>query len=245
MEEQRLEAKNKQRENRKVRHAEKKKLFTDRKRTNILKASEQQALAYLVKRIPAFVTSNVLSGLGLAGCVLVLVAFLLATYQDRTFLLLGVVGLFINWFGDSLDGRLAYYRGTPRKWYGFSLDIVIDWIGTAFIALGYLVYSKGTSEFSAFFILFLYGWAMIISQLRYKVTDTYSIDSGAMGPTEIRLVIASVLVLEVLFLNSMMYLVWILCAGFLVVNYLDTQKLLKLGDARDELERKATAVNRD
>ena len=39
---------------------------------------------------------------------------------------------------------------------------------------------------------------MIISQLRYKVTDKYSIDSGILGPTEVRIIFSFALLLGVL-----------------------------------------------
>jgi phosphatidylserine synthase len=45
---------------------------------------------------------------------------------------MGYFGFAINWFGDSLDGRIAYYRNTPRKWYGFALDCIMDWLSLVY-----------------------------------------------------------------------------------------------------------------
>lgn len=56
-----------------------------------------------------------LTGIGLRGNTLTFISFLLATYLNPNYLLLGVLGCAINWFGDSLDGRIAYYRQKPRK----------------------------------------------------------------------------------------------------------------------------------
>ena len=104
----------------------KKAISQDRKRTNILRDGELALIAYLVERMPRWVTSNMLTGLGLVGNLSVAFVMLLAAlYHDSTWLLLTPVGFAINWFGDSLDGRLAYYRNRPRKWFGFCLDIVI------------------------------------------------------------------------------------------------------------------------
>lgn len=214
-----------------------KKLFQDRKRTNFLKTYEQQLIAFLVKKTPTFITSNNLTFIGFLGSLLVFVGFLLATYIDRTYLLLGVIGLAVNWFGDSLDGRIAYYRNTPRKWFGFALDIIMDWIATVFIGLGYVVYAKEELEIVAFLFVVLYGWAMIISQIRYKITDNYTIDAGVLGPTEIRIIIALVLVAEVIVKDSIQFFAIAMCVALFIINCVDTRNLLRLGDNRDKAER--------
>ncbi len=213
------------------------KVFGDRKRTNILSKPEQKLILFLLPRIPSFINPNFLTGIGIFGSVLVLISFVLAFYFHTNFLLLGILGLAINWFGDSLDGRIAYYRNISRKWYGFSLDIIMDWIGTVFIGLGYMVYATDEYELFAFIFVVLYGWAMIISQLRYKITDKYTIDSGLAGPTEVRVLIAIILISEVMFTGSIQYFVILMCIALFIINIADTRKLLVLGDIRDEAER--------
>lgn len=214
-----------------------KRIFKDRKRTNILRSAEQATISFLVKRIPSFITSDMLTFIGTAGSFIILAGFILGTYLDRSYLLLGVAGLVINWFGDSLDGRIAYYRNIPRKWYGFSLDIIMDWVSTVLIGLGYLVYARNEYELIAFVFVVLYGWAMIISQLRYKITDIYSIDSGVVGPTEIRIILAFMLIIEVLFGHLIEYFAAAICITLFIINFIDSRKLLKLGDIRDNAER--------
>lgn len=216
-----------------------KKIFQDRKRTNILRSSEQSLITYLVKHTPEYITSNILTAIGLVGSVLVFAGFVMATYIHVNYLLLCVFGLVVNWYGDSLDGRIAYYRNIPRKWFGFALDIIMDWIGTVLIGLGYVVYAKGQHELAAFLFVVLYGWAMIISQLRYKITDKYTIDAGLLGPTEVRVIIALIIVAEVIFRDSIQIFAVLMCVALFVINCIDTQKLLKLGDKRDREERRA------
>jgi phosphatidylglycerophosphate synthase len=213
--------------------AEKKAMFTDRKRTNFLKTAEQATLLFLAKRIPAFITPNILTGIGLAGSLIVLVSFVLATYLNIYFLALGVIGLAINWFGDSLDGRIAYFRNIPRKWYGFSLDIIMDWMSTVLMGLGYMIYASDGFELIAYAFVVFYGWAMIIAQLRYKIADKYTIDSGAVGPTELRFLIAFIIILEVFVPTSINYCLSVLTAVLFITNINDTRKLLDLGDQRD------------
>ncbi|TDQ08378.1 CDP-alcohol phosphatidyltransferase family protein [Pedobacter metabolipauper] len=216
-----------------------KRVFKDRKRTNILNGAEQVTISYLVKRVPAFISSNTLTFIGTVGSVIVLAGFILATYFERSFLLLSVAGLAINWLGDSLDGRIAYYRNIPRKWFGFSLDIIMDWVSTVLIGLGYLVYARNEYELIAFVFVALYGWAMIISQLRYKITDIYSIDSGLVGPTEVRVILALIIIIEVIFGHLIEYFAAAMCITLFIINFVDTRKLLKLGDIRDDTEREA------
>lgn len=214
-----------------------KKLFKDRKRTNLLRYPEQRFLTYLVSRIPKWISPDGLTAIGTFGSFLVLLAFLLAKYVSVFYLLLGLLGFFINWVGDSLDGRIAYYRQQPRKWYGFSLDIIMDWLSTVLIGLGYILYAEGSFILAGYFLVVLYGWSMIIAQLRYKITDTYVIDAGLVGPTEIRVIISLIMVLEIAFPGSIHYLVIAIVLILFIINIADTKKLLILGDERDKLER--------
>ncbi len=216
-----------------------KKLFQDRKRTNILSNPEQKLISYLVPRIPNWISSDGLTAIGFFGSLMILGSFLLAEYVDRDLLLLAIPGFFVQWFGDSLDGRIAYYRNKSRKWYGFALDIVMDWVSTVFIGLGYILYTVGDFKYLGFALVALYGWAMIISQLRYRITDKYTIDAGLLGPTEIRVIICLVLILEVLVKGSINYSVMFICASLFLINIGDTLKLLALGDAKDKEEKLA------
>jgi len=221
-----------------------KKLFQDRKRTNILSNLEQRFITYLVPKIPNAITSDGLTTIGFFGSLMILGSFLLAEYVDIHFLLLGVVGFFVQWFSDSLDGRIAYYRNKSRKGYGFALDIIMDWISTVFIGLGYVFYASGDFKYLGFALVALYGWAMIISQLRYKITDQYTIDAGLFGPTEIRVVICLVFILEVIVPGSIDYSVLVICIVLFFINISDSLSLLKIGDLRDKQE-KINKINED
>lgn len=210
----------------------------ERGRTNLLKEFEQKTIAFLVQRIPSWISSDMLTVIGLFGSIIIFLSFILAAYINEGYLLLGILGFMINWFGDSLDGRIAYYRNIPRKWYGFSLDLTTDWIGIIFMGWGFLIYANDIWEIIGFGFVVLYGWEMITTLIRYKVTGKYSIDSGLMGPTEARIVISCILILEVIIKDSIMYSSVIACAILFIMNILDTIKLLKLADVRDKEERK-------
>jgi len=208
-----------------------------RHRTNLLKVQEQKALAFFVQRIPEYISSDMLTAIGFMGSVLTASSFILAAYINIYFLLLGVLGLAINWFGDSLDGRVAYYRNTPRKWYGFSLDITVDWITDILIGIGYMIYVGSPWYLIGYGFIVMYGWEMITTLLRYKITDKYSIDSGLFGPTEVRIFISLILVLEVFFEGSIVYSGGIICIMLFIANINDTRNLLRLADSRDITER--------
>lgn len=213
-------------------------ISADRERTNILRKSEQKALAFLVQRIPSWISSDMLTGIGFGGNILTFLSFLLAAYIGTPYLLLGVLGYAISWFGDSLDGRIAYYRHKERKWYGFSLDITVDWLGVILMGLGFVVYAKGPWEIVGFGFVVLYGWEMITTSVRYKVTGKYSIDSGLFGPTEVRIIISLILIGEVLFKGSIQYVSLLATAILLVMNIIDTGKLFKLANEYDNNEKK-------
>lgn len=208
--------------------------FSDRKRTNILKRAEQLTIVFLLPKVPKFISPNALTLMGTLGSGLVFLAFVLGVYVANWYLLLGIVGLGINWLGDSLDGRLAYYRNIPRRWYGFTLDIIADWIGIVLIGFGYYIYAQNGTQVIAFAFVAFYGWSIIISQLRYKITNEYSIDSGFVGPTELRFIIALILIIEVLFHGSIAYLAGLISIVLFIINVIDSLKLLKLGDLRDK-----------
>jgi phosphatidylglycerophosphate synthase len=206
----------------------------DRARTNFLKKYEQIALAYLVQIIPDWISSNMMTAVGFLGSMIVFASFLLASFISRYYLLFGVLGFAISWFGDSLDGRLAYYRKKPRKLYGFVLDITMDWISIILIGCGYIVYAEGVWELMGYGFVLMYGWEMIIALMRYKITGHYSIDAGKFGPTEARIIISAIMIAEVFLPGSLVYSVVAISILLLVINIFDTNKLLEVSDRIDK-----------
>lgn len=209
-----------------------------RYRTNLLKKQEQKAIAYLVQYIPSWISSNMLTGIGFFGNVVVFLSFVLGETVDQRFLLMGVVGFAISWFGDSLDGRIAYYRNKPRKWYGFSLDLVVDWMGIVLIGLGFILYADGLSKILGYASIVLYGLEIIIALLRYKISGEYSIDAGKLSPTEARIIISLFLVVEVMFPGTFVYMAGLADFVLAVSNFLEFKKLARIADRRDEQENK-------
>lgn len=98
------------------------------------------------------------------------------------------VCIFLNWFGDSLDGTLARYRDRQRPRYGFYVDHIIDTFGTMFLILG-LAISGYMSERVAATVLVVFLMLAINSYLAAYALGIFKISQWKMGPTEIRLLI--------------------------------------------------------
>jgi hypothetical protein len=210
-------------------------LFSDRRRTNMMKQAERRSVLFLCQHMPVWVTPNGLTTIGLVGGFIVFAGLWLAR-SNALFLLLSILGLALHWFGDSLDGRLAYYRNTPRKWFGFSLDVIVDWVSVFAMGLGCYTYLPHYRAV-AFLLVAAYGAAIVIALLRYKISGTYKIDLFTFGPTEMRLLIAAVLVLEIFRRGSLLQFCIIATVVLAVMDILELRNVLRLADARDASEK--------
>jgi phosphatidylglycerophosphate synthase len=158
-----------------------------REQTSVLAPLERAALLGLARRLPARVNSDHLSLLGLVAMFLAGVFYALSA---RNPLLLHVVNfcIFLNWFGDSLDGTLARYRNRLRPRYGFYVDHTIDTFGTMFLIFG-LAVSGYMTERVATAALVVFLMLAINSYLAAYTLQIFKISHGKLGPTETRLVI--------------------------------------------------------
>ena len=101
--------------------------------TSFINALEHKALLWLAKRQPAWVTSDLLTLVGVLGAIITGLGFYLTHYGIH-WLWLSSAGLLLNWYGDSLDGTLARVRNTQRPLYGYYLDHTLDCINEAFMS---------------------------------------------------------------------------------------------------------------
>ncbi len=152
----------------------------------VLGPLERPALKWLAVHMPAWVTPDVLTGVGFAAAVLICVSYAL-TNLDKGFLWLASLGFVIHWFGDSLDGTLARYRNIERPRYGFYIDHVIDAFSEVLIFLGI-----GLSPFVQFNIacVALIGYLLlsILVYITTYVNGVFRISYIRLGPTEMRVV---------------------------------------------------------
>ena len=217
----------------------KKRIRKSRERTNLLKSLEFKTIELLCQVMPRWVKPDMLTALGLVGSLTICLGLILST-GNKWYLLLSIFGFAVQWFGDSLDGRLAYYRNTPRKWYGWSLDINADWISACIIGLGFYIYFP-VYKFVAFAFVVAYGGAMILSLLRYKIANKYTIDAFSFGPTELRIIISFFMILEIFWSGALIVFAAVGSILIMGINLYDSYKVLKLGDYRDRLEKNKKA----
>src|SRR5229473_4040247 len=158
-----------------------------REQTSILAPLEKAALKGLARRMPGWVNSDHLSVLGLVG-MLGAGACYAASKQNPLMLHLVNVFIFLNWFGDSLDGTLARYRNRQRPRYGFYVDHIIDTFGALFFIFG-LALSGFMSERVAAALLIVFLMLAINSYLAAYALGVFKISQWKMGPTEMRLLL--------------------------------------------------------
>ena len=167
----------------------KKNTFQDaeREQNSILAPLERVVLQALVRRLPRWVNSDHLSVLGLVAMFMAGV-FYAASKQNPLMLHLVNFCIFLNWFGDSLDGTLARYRDRLRPRYGFYVDHIIDTFGALFLLFG-LALSGYMSERVAGGLLIVYFMLAINSYLAAYSLGLFKISQWKMGPTEMRLLL--------------------------------------------------------
>ncbi|HEY3472999.1 MAG TPA: CDP-alcohol phosphatidyltransferase family protein [Anaerolineales bacterium] len=156
---------------------------------------ERPTLKWLAAHMPAWVTPDTCTVVGVLGSLVVAASYLLSGY-DRNFLWLASLGFVINWLGDSLDGTLARHRHIERPIYGFFVDHVVDAFSVSVIllALGLTPYVNFTI---ACLTLIAYLLLSVLVFVRTSAVGEFKISYSKLGPTEIRL-------LAVL-LNTIMY----------------------------------------
>ena len=160
----------------------------ERVNRGLLANPERRALHWLAERTPAWVKPDHLTALGAAGAVLVMIGFVCANISPY-FVSLVIFGLFLNWYGDSLDGTLARYRQIERPHFGYFIDHSCDLISQTFIFLG-LGLSPYFTLRSALFALSMYLLMSSYTYLKVMILRTHQLSYGGMGATELRVVLA-------------------------------------------------------
>lgn len=149
--------------------------------------AERRALAWLVTRVPAAVTSDQLTLLGLVATAVA--GALYAASSLNRWLLLGVnVALALNWLGDSLDGSLARHRRSERPRFGFYVDHLTDAFGALFLLAG-LGSSGLMSPLVAAALLASYLLLAVETYLATYTLGSFRVSWGPVGGTELRLIL--------------------------------------------------------
>ena len=165
--------------------------------TSILNPYEKKVLVYLAERMPAWVTSDMLTLVGFVGALIIALGYALSNL-DLNWLWLASFGFLVNWFGDSLDGSIARVRGTQRKTYGFFIDHNVDVINECIMFTGVGLSPLVNMTFMmgvlvAYLMLSVYVY--IDCHLKGEMRLTY----GGFGPTEFRILAILVNTLFIIF----------------------------------------------
>lgn len=158
-----------------------------RQQDGILARGEARALHWMAARVPDWINSDHLTGLGFLAMVAAGVAYGFSRHNP---LLLHAVNLclVLNWLGDSLDGTLARYRNRTRPRYGFYVDHILDTFSMFFLISG-LALSGYMSRSVAGLVLVSYFMLCINVYLATHVTGTFKISFWKLSPTELRLLL--------------------------------------------------------
>ena len=150
----------------------------------VLAPLERPALQWLCQRMPAWMTPDILTAIGLVGGIVMAAAYWLCNV-NKNFLWIVDLGLLINWFGDSLDGSLARHRRIERFKYGYFVDHTVDITTQSIVFFG-----VGISPFVHFnfALVALVGYLHlgILTYIDTAVSGIYKISYGKIGPTEVR-----------------------------------------------------------
>jgi archaetidylinositol phosphate synthase len=160
-----------------------------RKNSSFLAFRERVLLAAIVRRLPASMTPDQLTIIGLIGAAVAALGFVLSNWSSG-FLFFVILGLLLNWFGDSLDGTLARYRGIERPRHGFFIDHSSDLIAQSAIIMG-LGCSPYFTLSSALFVLSLYLLISSYTYIKVATTGIHHLSYGGLGATEFRILIAA------------------------------------------------------
>lgn len=159
-----------------------------RELTSVLAPLEKRCLIRIAQALPAWVTSDQLTGLALVAMLSAGLSYWLSSVTPVGLWLVNV-SLAINWCGDSLDGTLARVRRQERPRYGFYVDHVVDLFGAVFL-LGGLALSGYMSAYVALGLLVAYLMLCVEIFLATHCMGTFRMSFFRIGPTELRILLA-------------------------------------------------------
>ena len=158
---------------------------SERIQTSILNAAEKKALVWMGQRMPKWVSSDMMTVLGMLGAVVIAVGYFLSG-QNINYLWLASFGFVLNWLGDSLDGTIARVRNQQRPKYGFFIDHTVDVVNEALMFVG-MGLSPLMSFDIALMVLAAYLMLSVYVYISAHLKGEFRLTYAKMGPTELRI----------------------------------------------------------
>lgn len=156
----------------------------DRIQDNLLARIERRLLDRICRAFPPWITPDMLTYLGLAGALLILLGYLLSNLAEE-WLWLAIAGYVVQWFGDSTDGSLARFRKIERPRYGYFLDHSCDGLATTMLVVGiglspYVTLEVALVALAGYLLLCIHAFlsVRVLGELRLSYLNA--------GPTELR-----------------------------------------------------------
>lgn len=163
---------------------EDKKETSIRIQTSILNGAEKKTLIYLANRQPQWMTSNILTVIGMIGAIIISLGYILSRI-NLNYLWISSLGFVINWYGDSLDGTLARVRNRQRPVFGYYLDHTMDIVNELFIFIGLGL--SGLIHFELSLLLFIaYLMLTVNVSINAHLKKEFKLTYAGLGPTEFR-----------------------------------------------------------
>ena len=180
--------------------------------TSVLNAAEKKILVWLAERQPKWMTSDILTYIGVSGAVMIAAGYMLSSLNIN-WLWFSSLGFAVNWYGDSLDGTLARVRKHQRPIYGYYLDHTVDAINEFIMVLG--IGLSGLMHLNlALMILAFYFMLTINVSINAHLKKEFKLTYAKLGPTEFRVIMVMV--------NTL----------FIYIEILFTVQLLKIGTSK-------------
>lgn len=159
-----------------------------RAQQSLLAPLEKRCLVWMAARMPARVTPDHLTAIGLASMAAAGVCYAAASRWPAAILLVNLC-LALNWFGDSLDGTLARVRNRQRPRYGFYVDHMVDAFSALFLLGGLGVSGYMTNKLSLALVIVYFLLSINVYLATYTI-GTFQLSFWKFSPTELRILLA-------------------------------------------------------
>ena len=164
---------------------------------NLLARSERRLLNAICARMPAWVSPDMLTFVGMAGAFMVFAGYLASNITEE-WLWLAIAGYAVQWFGDSTDGSLARFRKIERPRYGYFLDHSCDGLATTLVVTGiglspYVAMEVALVALAGYLLMSIHAF------LSVRVLGELKLSYLNAGPTELRFVLIAFTVAMMVF----------------------------------------------
>jgi len=137
----------------------------------------------------------------------------------------------------NVEHRLVQYLCSRLPLWVTSNMLTAFGFSGSIIACAGLWLGAGKRFFLAALFVVVYGGAMIIALLRYKITNQFQIDSFYFSTTELRLLLAVVLLTEIFRPDTLLQFGVAGSLLLIVFNLLELYRLLRQADQKDRAEK--------